>query len=79
MTRHPLVAALVEARKQRGWSQAALAFRLRRSQKAISYVESGPGASQLLVVEEMARALGLRLALVPVDVGQASDELREAS
>lgn len=67
MDRHPIVDALVEARKQRGWSQTALARRLRRSQKAISYVESGPGASQLLVVEEMACGLGLRLALVPIE------------
>lgn len=79
MARHPIVAALIEARKQRGWSQEALARRLYRSQRSVSYFETRVGAPPLLDVEQIARALGLRLALVPIDAEQSGEKLGEAS
>jgi len=74
VNRHPLVAALVEARKQRGWSQEALARRLRRSARSVSYFETRPGAPDLRTAEEVARGLGYRVALVPIEDEPARPE-----
>jgi transcriptional regulator with XRE-family HTH domain len=71
VTRHPLVEAIVAARKARGWSQAELARRSYRSQKTVSYFENRPGRPDLLVLEQLARPLGLRLGLVPDDGAEA--------
>ena len=79
MNRHPLVDAIVAARKARGWSQTDLARRSYRSQKTVSYFETRPGAPDLRVLEQLARPLGLRLGLVQDDAEQSGDGLEEAS
>lgn len=79
MKRHHLVDALIAARKQRGWSQAMLARRLNRTPRAVCHFETDPGGRNLAVIEEIARALGMRLALVPIEQEQRTERLREAS
>lgn len=67
MNDHPIVAALKKAREQRGWSQSVLAQRLYKSPQSINHFENSPGGRHLLLVEEIAASLGMRLALVPID------------
>lgn len=74
MNRHPIVDEIVAHQLDAGLSQKDLARRTHRSARAISHFESDPGGRQLWVVDEIARGLGLRVVLVPID-----DELAEAS
>lgn len=67
MKRHPIVATLVERRKQLGISQSMLGIRIRRSPGAIRHFENDPGGRSFAAVEEIARGLGLKVALVPVE------------
>jgi transcriptional regulator with XRE-family HTH domain len=80
MKRHPLVEQLIQARKERGWSQTVLARRLNRGERAISHFEADPGGRNIGVIEEVAAEFGLRLALVPIDaVEELPQPLQEAS
>lgn len=67
MNRHPIVAALVEQRKKLGISQSALGIRIRRSPGTIRHFENDPGGRSYAIVEEIARGLGMRLHLLPVE------------
>ncbi|MEU7831321.1 helix-turn-helix transcriptional regulator [Nonomuraea sp. NPDC049129] len=75
--KHPLIEALASRRIEAGLSQSALARRIYKSARAVSHFESDPGGRQLLLVEEVARGLGLRLALVPIE--DDAEQLEEAS
>ena len=70
VNRHPIVAALVERRKQLGMSQSMLGIRIRRSPGAIRHFENDRGGRNLAIVEEIARGLGMRVELVPVEEEQ---------
>ena len=67
MNRHPLVSELVARRREVGLTQTELGQRLCRSTKAISHFEADPGGRNLAVIDEVARELGMRLALVPIE------------
>lgn len=79
MGRSALIDALIEIRRQRGWSQAVLARRLNRSPRAVSHFEADPGGRNLAITEEIARALGMQLALVPIEEAPARQLRRVAS
>ncbi|KAB8186930.1 helix-turn-helix domain-containing protein [Nonomuraea phyllanthi] len=75
---HPIVAALKQAREDRGWTQAELARRLWKTPEAVAFFENSPGSRKLASVEEVAALFGMRLALVPVvDDGVDLDALAD--
>jgi transcriptional regulator with XRE-family HTH domain len=53
-----VVAALVERRKERGWSQAALAEKLHRHQQFVSRYELGERRLDVVEFADVARVLG---------------------
>ena len=67
MTKHPLIDELVARRIQLGLSQRALARRIFKSARAVCHFENDPGSRHLAAVDEVARGLGMRLALVPIE------------
>lgn len=70
----PLV---LDARRLIGWSQAGLATRARTSQSTISRIEAGTStALDVLVVERVLRALGMRLT-IGVDARHLADRRRQ--
>lgn len=73
MRRHPIVADLIRVRKERGLSQADLGELTHRSQQAVAHFEADPGGRHLLLVEEIAASLGMRLALVPDEQAHAGE------
>lgn len=57
--------ALVEARRQRGWSQAELGQRVGLPQMHISRIETGKVVPRFDTLVELVRVLGFDLLLVP--------------
>lgn len=64
---HPVMAELARHRRERGLSQAALGRRLHLTFQAISWRETGRTSPGLNEVDAQARALGLRIVLVPLE------------
>lgn len=70
------MAELARRRRELGLTQGALARRIRISLSAVSWRETGRRSPGLLELDEHARALGLRIALIPLE--EASDERKTA-
>ncbi|WP_433252935.1 helix-turn-helix domain-containing protein [Streptosporangium sp. CA-135522] len=68
---HPVMAALARRRRELGVTQGALARRLFVSESAICFREIGRASPCLAELDQHARALGLRVALVPL--GERND------
>jgi transcriptional regulator with XRE-family HTH domain len=69
---------IVDARRLIGWSQASLAMRSGTSQSTISRIEAGKASAlDVLVVERILRALGMRLT-IGVDARHLADRRRQA-
>lgn len=66
-----LVAALVQARKTAGLSQAALAMQLRCQQSLIARIESGERRIDVVELIVLARALGTDPGAILAHVAQA--------
>lgn len=69
---------IVDARRLIGWSQGTLATRAATSQSTISRIEAGSASAlDVLVVERVLRALGMRLT-IGVDARHLADRRRQA-
>ncbi|MFF4412144.1 helix-turn-helix transcriptional regulator [Streptosporangium sp. NPDC001559] len=69
MTPHPIMQALAHRRRELGLTQDELAERLHLARRGvgISRRETGRTVPDLIALDAHARALGLRLALVPLE------------
>jgi transcriptional regulator with XRE-family HTH domain len=69
---------ILDARRLIGWSQATLATRAETSQSTISRIEAGSATVlDVLVVERVLRALGMRLS-IGIDARHLADRRRQA-
>lgn len=60
-----VIAAIVKARRERGWTQRELAAKVHLPQAHISAIETGKVAPRYDTVLELVRVLGLDLLVVP--------------
>jgi transcriptional regulator with XRE-family HTH domain len=75
MRHSPLRDQLREARRQRSWTQAALAARSGTSRVTVARLEAGSGDVRMGTVSRVSEALGLELAAVPRGAEATNEKL----
>ena len=75
MLPHPIRSAIRTARKDRGWSQSAIAARAGLTQKHVSQIESGKIMPRFDTLLEVVRVLDLDLVIVPRSLTPTIDAL----